>query len=152
MNNHLLKEPRFVKWLSDIQTILRQTQPTKTLKATSFWKAPVFCHNPKQSRKVPPESEDWIRIDCIAAATEIRGWCWVCTKDDPTDPFGVIKEGLIIAPYDPGRGVMPTPGLRCNGNRITNFYICGNIHDEFSGLRFFDLRTCSWVRLRDRRN
>lgn len=152
MNNHLLVEPRFLEWLSDIQTILQQTQPAVTLKPTSFWKPVAFSQNPKQPRKASSESEDWIRVDYTTATREIRGWCWVCSKDDPTDPFGAIKEGLIIAPYNPGKGAMPIPGLRRNGYKITAFNICGNIYDEFSGLGFFDLRSCSWVKIRDRRS
>lgn len=159
MSNPLLEEPRFTKWLFSIETIIQQTQPSVKLEATSLWnfvpisrsnKAPPSVTRPSRS-DLTFESQDWIRIDYITPAGRTKGWCWVCSKDDPTDPLGTVKEGLIISPYKQELGVAPLPGLRRNGKKMTTFYTCGSVFDEFAGLGFFDIRSTSWVRIRDRK-
>jgi hypothetical protein len=152
MSNPLLKEPRFIKWLSDVQTIIKQIQPEIKLEATAHWIVPPLTFTRGDRPRLPLiESDEWVRVDFVTTNRDFKGWCWVCSKHDPTDPFGTIKEGLIAVSYNRVATVKPTSGFRRNGKETRAFYTCGNIYDEFLGLGFLDLRDGSWMKIKDRK-
>jgi hypothetical protein len=159
MSNPLLDDEPFTQWLNNIQTIVDSAAPGMHLVASATWKrngssiggtpGVAFPYKLKSCpSKLTIDSDEWIRVSLKSTNRITLGWCWVCSKDDPTDPFGRIKEGAIIAPYSFRTTSLPNSNNVCKGSV---FYFCGNIFDEFGGLGFLDPRDGTWMKQKERK-